>query len=423
VLRLSLAILLALIGFHAYVATLPLALVAAGMPDALIGVVMGSAAFVQIAAALALGGFLDRFGGRSIYLLGCASFAAASLMIATGLAAPDGPLVPLFVVRTLQGIGFAMVLPSALTLVPSLVRPERLAVGLSLAGSAGNVALAIAPPVSLAIMDAASLRAVALVTLVCIGAGAVVMVLPVRAPARLRGAPGPAGPGSSAPTLAGPASAVPAPADPRPGPPRAPRSRAFRPAFRPSWVGPLAISTLFIVHWGVITGFLPQHVDGTGASIALFFTVDAVAILALRVPMGYLTDHLGTRPLMVAGAALTMVGVVALLPPPTTPLLVAAALGTGVGGALILPPLTVELAHRSSALDRGSAFALFSAAFAGGIAIGSIGGAPIVATLGFDAAIVASMVACAAALAWSWLLPPAPAVVASRPGATGADSV
>ena len=394
-LRLSLAILLALIGFHAYVATLPLALVAAGMPDALIGVVMGSAALVQIAAALALGGFLDRFGGRSIYLLGCAAFGAASLMIATGLAAPDGPLVPLFVVRTLQGIGFAMVLPSALSLVPSLVRPARLAVGLSLAGSAGNVALAIAPPVSLAIMDAASLRAVALVTLVCIGAGAVVMVLPVRARARFLGGQAPAD------------GVTP---DPAPGPSRVSRSRAFRPAFRPSWVGPLAISTLFIVHWGVITGFLPQHVEGTGASIGLFFTVDAVAILALRVPMGYLTDHLGTRPLMVAGAALTMVGVVALLPPPTTPLLVAAALGTGVGGALILPPLTVELAHRSTAADRGSAFALFSAAFAGGIAIGSIGGAPIVATLGFNAAIVASMVACAAALVWSWILPPAPAV-------------
>jgi len=408
VLRLSLAILLALVGFHAYVATLPLALVAAGMPDALIGVVMGSAALVQIAAALALGGFLDRFGGRSIYLLGCAAFGAASLLIATGLAAPDGPLVPLFVVRTLQGIGFAMVLPSALTLVPSLVRPARLAVGLSLAGSAGNVALAIAPPVSLAIMDAASLRAVALVTLVCIGAGAVVMVLPVRARTRFPGAQAPAD------------GVTP---DPAPGPSRISRSRAFRPAFRPSWVGPLAISTLFIVHWGVITGFLPQHVDGTGASIALFFTVDAVAILALRVPMGYLTDHVGTRPLMVAGAALTMVGVVALLPPPTTELLVAAALGTGVGGALILPPLTVELAHRSSALDRGSAFALFSAAFAGGIAIGSIGGAPIVATLGFNAAIVASMVACAAALAWSWLLPPAPAVVAARSGVAGASSV
>jgi DHA2 family multidrug resistance protein-like MFS transporter len=244
-------------------------------------------------------------------------------------------------------------------------------------------------------MDAASLRAVALVTLVCIGAGAVVMVLPVRPRTRFPGAQAPAD------------GVTP---DPAPGPPRVSRSRAFRPAFRPSWVGPLAISTLFIVHWGVITGFLPQHVEGTGASIALFFTVDAVAILALRVPMGYLTDHLGTRPLMVAGAALTMVGVVALLPPPTTELLVAAALGTGVGGALILPPLTVELAHRSSALDRGSAFALFSAAFAGGIAIGSIGGAPIVATLGFNAAIVASMVACAAALAWSWLLPPAPAV-------------
>jgi MFS family permease len=190
-------------------------------------------------------------------------------------------------------------------------------------------------------------------------------------------------------------------------------SRAFRPAFRRPWVEPLTISVLFIVHWGVITGFLPQHVAGTDAAIGLFFTVDAVAVLALRVPMGYLTDRIGPRPLMVAGAALTMAGIVALLPPPTTPLLVAGALGTGVGAALVLPPLTVELAHRSTAVDRGSAFALFSAAFAGGIALGSIGGAPIVALAGFEAALLASIAACGVALLLSLRLRPARPVVAT----------
>jgi predicted MFS family arabinose efflux permease len=63
----------------------------------------------------------------------------------------------------------------------------------------------------------------------------------------------------------------------------------------------------------------------------------------------------------------------------------------------VITPLLVELSRRSLTADRGSAFALFSAANATALAIGSIGGAAIVATLGFPAAMVGAFVAITAA--------------------------
>jgi predicted MFS family arabinose efflux permease len=55
----------------------------------------------------------------------------------------------------------------------------------------------------------------------------------------------------------------------------------------------------------------------------------------------------------------------------------------GAGGAVVMTPVLVELSRRSSDADRGSAFALFSAALAAAMTLGSIGGAPVMAVYGF----------------------------------------
>src|SRR5690349_181790 len=78
ILRLSLALLLNQIGFHAYTATLPLALSRAGHADATIGLVMGVAAIVQIPAAIAGGRLLDRFGPARLFTTGGLAFISAS---------------------------------------------------------------------------------------------------------------------------------------------------------------------------------------------------------------------------------------------------------------------------------------------------------------------------------------------------------
>ena len=64
---------------------------------------------------------------------------------------------------------------------------------------------------------------------------------------------------------------------------------------------------------------------------------------------------------------------------------------TGAGGGLVITPLLVEMSRRSRDADRGSAFALFSAANASALAIGSIGGAIVLDAFGFEGAMLATL--------------------------------
>jgi hypothetical protein len=64
---------------------------------------------------------------------------------------------------------------------------------------------------------------------------------------------------------------------------------------------------------------------------------------------------------------------------------------TGGGASLVVTPLLVELSSRSTDADRGSAFSMLSAALAGALVLGSIGVAPIIATVGFEATILVTI--------------------------------
>ncbi len=364
--RLALALGLAQAGFHAFIASLPLAMLGAGRPNGEIGAIMGAASVFNLVAAFLAGGLIDRFGGRRIFLLGSASFALAAVLLATGLVGPGASVPALLAVRLLQGVGLAAALPAALSLVPGLVDARRLPTALAFVGVAANVSLAIVPPLSLAVLDVASLAAVAALTLVSVAAAGA-LLWPLR-------------------SAEGQARAV------TPGE----RPRTFRPAWRPTWGPPLAIALLFVAHWGVVTGYLPQRAEGAGADVGLFFTGDALALLALRVPAGYLAGRVGSLPLMLGGVVVTMASLALLLLPPTTPLLILAGIGTGAGGALLLPTIMLELSNRSDESDRGSAFALFSVAFSAGIGLGSLGVAPFIDAVGFEAALLVGIAACGA---------------------------
>jgi DHA1 family solute carrier family 18 vesicular amine transporter 1/2 len=361
-LRLALALALAQFGFHSFIASLPVALVGAGRSEAEIGVIVGSAALVPMVAALAAGGLIDRYGGRLVFMFGSASLLGAAALFAGSIATPDGSTAVLLLPRILQGLGIAFVMPAALSLVPGLVERPRLGTALGLVGVGANISLAISPPLSLVILQAASLQAVGVTAMIPVVV-AMLLVWGMPRPAFVSAGEGRSG------------------------------WRAFYPSWRKAWKGPLLVTLLFLVHWGIITSYLPERAVLAGADIGLFFTADAVAILALRVPAGYLAGRLGTRWLIVSGVIVTVLALSLLLLPATTLLLIVAGLGTGAGGALILPPLTLELSERSSDADRGSAFALFNIAFSGGIAVGSLAVAPIIGSLGFETVLLASIAA------------------------------
>ncbi|HWP63232.1 MAG TPA: MFS transporter, partial [Candidatus Binatia bacterium] len=247
-----------------------------------------------------------------------------------------------------------------------------------------NLTLVVLPPASLVVLDLAGLDGVAAAVVVLVGLGlGVVLVRPPRPVGVVQMAREVV---PAVRSLEGPATV-----------PLDPARRRLGIAYRASWTAPLAIVLLFVAHWGVVTAYLPQRAEAAGANIGLFFAADGVSVLLMRVPAGWLSDRLSGLPLVLAGIAITAVGVALLLLPPVTWLLVVAGLLTGVGAALIVTPLLLELTRRSTDADRGSAFALFSAGFAAAIALGSIGAAPLVAVAGFEVAIGVAMVGLALA--------------------------
>jgi MFS family permease len=384
VLRLVVALFAVQAGFHAFTASLPLALADAGVPDPLIGVVVGIAAVVQVPAALLAGGLVDRFGGVRVFVVGGLTYLVACAIVLLPGVDPEGPLLPFAIVRAAQGIGIAAVLPAGLSLVPRLAPREREGFALSIAGSANNLTLVVIPPVSLLILAATSLDGVAAAAGVVVAAG---LLLVVARPFGLR-------------------------------PMDAARSttRRFRPAFRRSWSGPLAIVLLFVAHWGLVLAYLPQRADAAGAQVGLLFVADGLAIMLSRIPTGWLADRMPARTLVLAGLALTGVGVALLVLPPTTILLVVIGTCTGAGGGLVLTPVLVELSRRSDDADRGSAFSLLSAALAAALGLGSLGAAPLLAVAGFEVAAAVSLAgigaAAVVALADRRLALPAPSRIA-----------
>lgn len=372
--RLSIALFLVQAGFHGFTASIPLALARAGRPDPEIGAIVGIAALVQIGAALVGGALIDRFGGIRLFVAGgLAYLAATTILFAAGVGPEATPAV--IVARVLQGVGFGLAVPSALSVVPSLVRAARRGTAIAAAGSSHNLTLVVLPPLSIAVLDLYGFAGVTVMVAVLV-AGALALV--VARPIVMR-----------EPTATHLEAA----------------QRHFGFAWRPQWVGPLGVTVLFVLHWGVLSAYLPQRAEAAGANIGLFFAADGLFVLLMRVPAGWLADRIAPLWPVLAGIAMTFVGVALLFDPPTTPVLVLSGTLTGVGAALIVQPLMLALTARSSDTDRGSAFALFAASFAASIALGTVGTAPLINALGFGTLLAIALVALAGSAVVAFLDP------------------
>jgi MFS family permease len=392
VLLLAVALFLVQAGDRDYTASLPLALARGGVGDAAIGLIVGAAAIVQIPAAIVGGRLVDGFGGVRLFALGAGSYMVGSLIILLPGVETGGSPFPFVVARLFQGAGVALTLPSALSLVPTLVTPAREPNGLSIVGAAHNLTLVVAPPLSIVLLDRFGLKGVAAGALVTVGVGLLLFSrLGLRAPAR-------------------PATASP---------------RRYGIVFRRSWAVPLLIVVFYVAHWGAVTAYLPVRAASSGADVGLYFAADGVAIFLMRLPTAWLANRIASRWLIVAGATLTAVAIGMLLLPLTTPLLIASGLLGGGAGAMILSPVLFEINRRSTAADRGSAFALYSGSLAVAISLGSIGGAPIVAVFGLSAALAGGIVLIGVSIALALADPSLRSVVVRtvaatpRPGAPG----
>ena len=275
--------------FHAFIAALPVAMLAAGRQDAEIGAVVGSASVFNLLAALASAGSSIDTVAVGVFLLGCALLFAGAAPWRPAERRPEQSLCA----RSW----------SACSRARDLLRP----------------AVHVQPGAGHGLEDATAHR----------------HRLRGRRRERLAGPRAPSRRSSSS-TVSGSTQSAWQPASRSPwarlllfplkGAERTARAvtpgsspRTFRPAWRPSWAAPLAIAFLFVAHWGVVTAYLPQRAELAGADIGLFFTGDALALLAFRVPAGWLAGRIGPLPLILAGVAVTALSLALLLLPPPRP--------------------------------------------------------------------------------------------------------
>ncbi len=267
ILRLSVALLFVQAGFHAYTATLPLALARAGTPDATVGPIMGLAAVVQIPVAIGGGRLLDRVWRRPpvhprwhrlpprdrvILLLGVDSSAS---------------LAPFIVVRILQGQGSRSPRRRPWSLVPRLV-PGCVAARCPDVAAAQNLTLVLAPLLSL--WRSWTPRHL------------------MASPLRWSGSSSPASSWGSDRPCARPS---------RRRPSWRAASRRYGITFRREWAVPLLIIVTYVAHWGAVTAYLPIRAEQAGADIGLYFAADGIAIFAMRFP-----NRLAGRPGLLEGA-------------------------------------------------------------------------------------------------------------------------
>ncbi len=337
--------------FHLYTASLPLYFARLGFDPTTIGLLIGATGVAELAAAIAVGPAIDRFGGRLLLLAGLTAYLAASLGYVWLAVVPA-----LAAFRALQGLGIAAVVPSSYSFVPKLVPARRQTVAFASLGAASNVAMAICPPLGLIVLDQYGPP-----TMFGLAAGAAAISMVV-------------------------ASGVPA---------ARPSRRPFRLTFRRAWLTPLLVNSLLIVQWGVILAFLPLNATEAGTNPGLLFSADAVAVLASRIPAGWAADRYGPLRLALAGITSTVMAVALLLLPLSDGLLIVSGALNGLGGGLVLPPMLAQLSYRSDDSTRGTGLAYFNVAFAIAMVVGSSVGGLLYPLLGFHGLLAAGAAICA----------------------------
>jgi MFS family permease len=338
-LRLGIGLFFAQSAFNIYGASLPLYFAGLGFDPTLIGLLVGVTGVAELVGALAVGPGIDRFGGRSLLLAGTCCYVLASLGFTLFTAVPA-----LVLLRLVQGFGLAAVVPGTYSFVPHLVKVRAQTVAFASLGAAGNVAMAICPPLGLALLQGGGPRSLFLSSAaMAIVAGLAAASVPASEPSR----------------------------------------RPFGLTFRTAWLMPLAVAVLSVTQWGVIQAFVPIEASAAGSNPALLFTVDAITVLASRIPAGWIADRYGPFRLAIVGVVSMTLSPIVLLLPLNDGVLTVAGLLNGGGAGLTLPPMLAQLSHRSDDATRGTALAYFSVAFAVGIILGASGGGLLYPILGF----------------------------------------
>ena len=283
---------------------------------------------------------LDRSGRRPFALGGLALFAAATAFLPLA-----SSLVPLLLVRGVQGIGWGLATTAIASLVADLAPAERRGEAIGVWGLAPTVAMALGPAAGGALSrlggPATAFLGTAILFLLALG-----LLLPVAEP---RHAP-----------ASGGSAKLPVGA-----------------------LLPCAVLFLSSLSYGAILAFVPVEL-GPGKT-GTYFLLYAVSILAVRPFAGRLSDRHGRVAVAVPGLLLGAAGVVGTGLARDPLFLAAAAVLYGVGMAGLTFPALVAWTVDRAGEARGTAMAAFYGAYDLAIALGAFALGPLYERHGFGA--------------------------------------
>ncbi len=351
--------------------TITLNAVALGAPESQVGLYPACSSVFALAAQLLGGRLLVRLPRTLLMRVGPLLMIAAT---ALALAALSAPLLFLVVVLFASGYGIAQ--SAAVVLVTETAPAARRGQAVGLYGTFTTLGVLIGPATGVMLLQRSGGRAVfafMLVTAVAALACALLIHEPPRRAAR-------AGEGSLR-------------------------------------LHPLAYTAAGMMFGmaatcGAVLAFLPLYALGLGLSNpGLYFTVQALGVLSLRMAAGGLSDRLGRVQVLVPAMALVALGVAGLALRPSLPVLMLLALLYGIGYAAIHPTSIAVADDVSTNATRGVALGLVGGMFSIGVGTGAASMGYVLQRTSYETMFLAASLIpllATALFVWSWRAFPRP---------------
>ncbi len=333
------------LSFYLLLSALPLYARGVGVPDAVLGLVIGCFAFASMVVKPWAGWASDRFGRRPLLVAGAAVFLTASLAYPA-----SASTAALLAVRLLHGAGMGLYPTAAAAVVADLAPAERRGELLGLIGAAANLAMAIGPIAGMAAAERLGYPALFGVSAAAALAATVTAArIPETLPARR------AAPWRLEATLS--------------------RAALF----------PSVVVACVMLTYGAQVSFLPVFAHEQGLNPGLFFLVFALVLALVRTQGGRLSDRRGRAPVAAGGMVLAAAALLLLaFSRDLAGLAVAGAL-YGVGFGAAQPALMAWCVDGVGPEDRGRAMGTYYAALELGIAVGAVVTGLAVSAVGFVA--------------------------------------
>lgn len=325
---------------HGIMIFLALYLESRGLERWEVGLVAGSFSVAAVVTRFSLGGWLDRYGRRPFFLWG-------ALLLGLGcLPYPHLPVstVLMTLMRSLQGIGFALYLTSLWTWVADLAPAGRVAELQGIFGISGLVAGALGPAVAEWVIASSSFTDMF----------------------RLAGLLG----------VCGALLMAPLP-DYRPITDHLGTRPSFFRVARSRSLATMTLATLAL-GWsiGLVFTFLAPFGRVVGLnSVAPYFVAFSVASVLVRLGAGRAADRLGPErliPVFLALGGLAPLLLSFLEQRPNVTMLVLAGALNGLGHGVVFPALSLLTMLRTRPEERGTGMAVFTAIFDGGLFVGAV---------------------------------------------------